>query len=91
VELADPHLGKKMLGVGAGHGTFTERLTDFGEVVAVDPATSAAQRLCERFEHDDNVTALAGLVTDVDDHSFHTAVMINVLEHIEDDAEQRLK
>jgi SAM-dependent methyltransferase len=85
VDLAAPHLGDRLLEVGAGHGTFTERFADFGTVVAVEPGEFAAAQLSERFAMNDRVTAVAGVAADVDVDGFDTAVMINVLEHIDDE------
>jgi SAM-dependent methyltransferase len=87
VELAAPHLGDRLLEIGAGHGTFTERFAEFGTVVAVEPGEYAASRLTERFADDDRVTTVAGVAADVTADGFDTAVMINVLEHIEDEQE----
>lgn len=85
VDLAAPHLGDRLLEVGAGHGTFTERFADFGSVVAVEPDEYAAGRLSERFDSDDRVTTVSGVAADVADDGFDGAVMINVLEHIDDE------
>jgi SAM-dependent methyltransferase len=87
VDLAAPHLGDRLLEVGAGHGTFTERFAEFGTVVAVEPGEYAAARLTERFDADDRVTTVSGVAGDVDADAdgFDAAVMINVLEHIDDE------
>jgi len=85
VDLATPHLGDRLLEVGAGHGTFTERFAELGSVVAVEPDEYAAARLSERFDTDDRITTVSGVAADVDADGFDGAVMINVLEHIEDD------
>ena len=86
VDLAAPHLGERLLEVGAGHGTFTERFADFGSVVAVEPGEYAAARLGERFGrrrsgHDRVPASPRTSTTD----GFDAAVMINVLEHIDDE------
>ncbi len=39
VELASPYLAGPILEVGAGHGTFTEAFTAFGDVTAVENPT----------------------------------------------------
>jgi SAM-dependent methyltransferase len=86
VDLAAPHLVGPVLEVGAGHGTFTESLATFGDVTAVEPGGHAARLLAEQFAHDDRVTTIDGLVSDVAaEPAFGSAVMINVLEHIADD------
>jgi SAM-dependent methyltransferase len=86
VDLARPHLASPILEVGAGHGTFTESFAAIGDVTAVEPGGHAAVVLAERYERDERVTALAGVVADVPvEPRFGSAVMINVLEHIADD------
>lgn len=86
VDLATPFLGQRLLEIGAGHGTFTERFAETGAVVAVEPGSDAAARLSERFVGDKRVTTVAGVASDVVEDGFDAAVMINVLEHIEDEA-----
>jgi SAM-dependent methyltransferase len=85
VDLAAPYLGTELLEIGAGHGTFTERFTEFGTVVAVEPGDFAAGLLGERFVDDERVTTVAGVAADVDVDGFDAAVMINVFEHVDDE------
>ena len=86
VDLCAPHLAGPVLEVGAGHGTFTECYASFGEVTAVEPGPYAAKLLVDRYVDDARITTVAGLVGDLPlESSFGSAVMINVLEHIEDD------
>ena len=86
VELAEPNLDGPILEVGAGHGTFTRELGRFGPVTAVEPSVHASSLLRKRFAEVENVTVMAGTVADVTDaEGFGSAVMINVLEHIDDD------
>lgn len=83
--LIEPHARGRILEVGAGSGTITERLIPFGAVTALEPSSALAASLRAR---------LAGQVTVVEgtlEHlavveQFDTAVMVNVLEHIPDDA-----
>ena len=85
LDLCAPHLVGPVLEVGAGHGTFTESYVDFGAVTAVEPGPGVAA-LVARYEADDRVNVVAGLVAEVPvEPAFGSAVMINVLEHIEDD------
>ena len=86
VDLCAPHLVGPVLEVGAGHGTFTESYAEFGDVTAVEPGSHAAALLVDRYVDDARVTTIAGVVADVPvEPAFGSAVMINVLEHIEDD------
>lgn len=86
VELCAPHLAAPILEVGAGHGTFTESYAGHGDVTAVEPGAHASALLADRYRDDDRVTTLSGVVADVaHEPTFGSSVMINVLEHIDDD------
>jgi SAM-dependent methyltransferase len=86
VSLCAPSLRGQILEVGAGQGTYTERLTAFGEVTALEPSRVQHSRLVERLANVPAATAVAGTLDSLDDgEAFDAAVMINVLEHIEDD------
>lgn len=86
VDLCAPHLDGPVLEVGAGRGTLTERYAAFGDVTAVEPCSRAASLLADRYGDDARVTTIAGLVGDVSaEPVFASAVMINVLERIDDD------
>lgn len=86
VDLAAPALDGPILEVGAGHGTFTESFVEYGDVTAIEPGRYASTLLAQRYAHDDRVTTVNGVVADLDERAqFGSAVMINVLEHVEDD------
>ncbi len=82
-----PHLGPSILEVGAGTGTMTERLADIGSVVATEPDARFAARLAERFEGTDIAVEHGDLATATRLRKVDSVVMVNVLEHIEDDAD----
>jgi SAM-dependent methyltransferase len=85
--LLEPFLGEEILEVGAGHGTFTQLLSERrGRVVATDLSERCVRVLRDRFYSLPNVEVVrgdtricAGL------GPFDTVILINVLEHIEDD------
>jgi SAM-dependent methyltransferase len=86
VALAAPALRGPILEIGAGHGTFTESFAAYGTVTAVEPGGHAAELLAERYATDGRVTTVTGVVADVPNApTYASAVMINVLEHIDDD------
>ena len=86
VDLAADALAGPVLEVGAGHGTFTDTLARFGDVTAVEPGAYAAGLLAARYEADERISTVHGVVADVGTEPvFGSAVMINVLEHIDDD------
>lgn len=86
-ELIEPHLGAEVLEVGAGHGTFTAMLARKAKrVAAADLSERCVSRLRERFSGEESVEILHGSVDSAAPHGlFDSAILINVLEHIEDD------
>lgn len=88
LEQMGPYLGSHLLEVGAGHGTFTELLAGGDRrVVAVDLSQRCAEVLRDRFAGHTGVHVAQGdHAVAVPEGPFDTVVMINVLEHIEDDA-----
>jgi SAM-dependent methyltransferase len=83
----EPFIGKEILEVGAGHGTFTEVLAQQDvRVVASDISDRCVGILQKRFAGIPNVSVIRGDTTVVAaEGPFDTAILINVLEHIEDD------
>jgi len=83
VALMAPYLRGRILEVGAGHGKFTDLLARYGPVTATELSDRAVAVLRARYAGSDRVTVRhAGELTDA---GFDTAVMVNVLEHIDDD------
>jgi SAM-dependent methyltransferase len=83
VALMAPYLGGRILEVGAGHGTYTGLLAEFGPVTATELSERAVSRLAERYAGCDRITVCPA--ASLGDATFDTAVVVNVLEHIEDD------
>lgn len=83
----EPHLGRDVLEVGAGHGTFTEMLSARGyRVIATEVSERCLGILRDRFAMDEGVTVVPGGADAVAGMPLHdAAVLINVLEHIPDD------
>lgn len=88
-EMASPYLGSRVLEVGAGHGTLTELLADDGRtVVASELSDRCVGILAERFSTNPQVRVARGDIENARScGTFDTAVLVNVLEHIEDDGE----
>lgn len=90
--MAGPHLGADILELGAGHGTLTERLARHaarrgGKVTATDLSPRCVDTLNAKYCTDPRVEVLLGdIEAVVEGRSYDTAVLVNVLEHIEDDA-----
>jgi 2-polyprenyl-3-methyl-5-hydroxy-6-metoxy-1,4-benzoquinol methylase len=89
--LCEPHVGSKVLEVGAGHGDLTQRLMDGRSVTVTELSKRCADLLDERFGHRANIDVRRCEISEVPEHDhFDSAVLVNVLEHIEDD-EQALR
>jgi SAM-dependent methyltransferase len=88
--LVGGELGPRVLEVGCGMGNFTATLLDRDAVIAVDVQPECIQRLKQRFPDRDNLHAF---VCDVLSPEFgdlakwrpDSSVIVNVLEHVEDD------
>ena len=91
VELMRPHLGHRILEVGAGIGTITRHLVDRELVVPLDLEPRYVQQLENAFRGCENVRPMLGDVNALDldrlrAERFDTVILSNVLEHLEDDA-----
>ncbi|MEA2229896.1 MAG: hypothetical protein QOF04_3526 [Solirubrobacteraceae bacterium] len=85
-------VGTSALEVGAGIGTFSERLLDRGvnDLLLIEPETACVAELQQRFAGDARVQVRAELLPDAPSlverpGSFDFALSQNVLEHIDDD------
>jgi len=88
LRLSQPYLAAPVLEVGAGRGTFTPLLAKLGDVTAIEPSDRLAGLLGEAVAHQPQVHVVVGELADVPAAADHgSAVMFNVLEHIEDDGE----
>jgi len=84
------HVRGRVIEYGSGTGTFTRRLLPHAtSLVAVEPSRNLIAALRTRLGSHDNVEVcgetLEAHVARQNDRSCDTIVMINVLEHIEDD------
>jgi len=86
-DMIEPYLGLRVLDLGAGIGSVTARYAAGREVVACDRSDTCVAALHRRFDASSNVTVVQGDLTDLSDFGerFESIVMLNVLEHIEDD------
>jgi len=89
IALMQPHLGARVLEVGAGHGTITERLADGQRhVIASDLSPRCADVLHERFAGRTDIEVVKGDArAAAEGRRIDTAVLVNVLEHIPDDVQ----
>lgn len=88
----DPWLAGRVLEVGAGSGTITRKLHDRyrdSTIVSLEPAANMFEELASFAALSPRVDAhCMTLTTYRPDEPFDAAVYLNVLEHIEDDAEE---
>ncbi|MGH7271608.1 MAG: class I SAM-dependent methyltransferase, partial [Polyangiaceae bacterium] len=80
----------RVLEVGAGIGNLAEHyVDDAGEAVLIEPSAQLAERLQARFAGRAHVRSIAGLLEDAERDlapaSFDACILVNVLEHVEDD------
>jgi 2-polyprenyl-3-methyl-5-hydroxy-6-metoxy-1,4-benzoquinol methylase len=82
-----PHLGQRVLEVGAGTGSITARYAKGRDVVALERSQWCIDEMRKKFAGDPNITVRhADLLELVDEGiRFDSVVLLNVLEHIEDD------
>ncbi len=86
--LAEPHLGPRVLEIGAGHGEMTQRLVRTHEVTATDLSPRCVDELRGRFAGDPRVRVELADAGSIDhEDQFDAAILVNVLEHIEDDVQ----
>lgn len=83
---AAPFIAHPVLEIGAGRGTFTTFLATDGAVTAVEPSEQMAALLTAAVSGHPQVRVVVGELSAVAAAGDHgSAVMFNVLEHIEDD------
>ena len=91
VETFQPYLSGRTIEFGAGIGNISVRLTEHvAHLDLVEPSANLAVPLAERFAGDKNVAVfsqpLEARLPEIADQTYDCVVLVNVLEHIEDDA-----
>lgn len=86
LELISPYVAGRILEVGAGRGTYSAGLAARGVVMAVEPSAAGHAALADRLAALPGATAVRTDLTGGLTHGpFDTVVLLNVLEHIDDD------
>ena len=90
VEHFRPHLHGNAVEFGAGLGTISERiLASVSTLDLIEPSPNLVERLRHRFAGERRVRIFSESLEDrvgrADAHTYDAVVMVNVLEHIEDD------
>jgi SAM-dependent methyltransferase len=92
-ELFRPYIGRRVLEVGSGIGTMSRPLADAADlVIGIEPNINCATRAEEAMRGHSRFSLRVCHLEECDraelhGHRFDTVVCVNVLEHIEDDAE----
>jgi len=92
-----PHLRGKVIEIGAGLGNISSHYVDFAQdVLLVEPAENLHAQLKQRFERKPHVRTICALMETVQADAtispgthgapFDSALMVNVLEHVFDEA-----
>lgn len=89
--LFKPYVGRRVLEVGSGIGTMSERLVEIADrVVGIEPNPVCISQVKERMRGQERFALRECLIEDCDPAElgslqFDTVFCVNVLEHIEDD------
>jgi glycosyltransferase involved in cell wall biosynthesis len=88
-ESIESYVGTNVLEIGAGSGTFTAKTLGQGrKITAIEPDPAICKLLENRFRSDEDVTVFHGTLEDYPPEQarlFDTVIMVNVLEHIDDE------
>lgn len=91
VGLLKDELGPPILEVGAGHGSITKVLADYGNVVAFDTSEVATKVLNEKFSENKQrkhqVLVVDSLEKAEEHGPYQAIVLVNVLEHVANDVQ----
>jgi SAM-dependent methyltransferase len=88
--LVTPELGRRVVEVGCGIGTFTGELLDREAVLALDIDPESVERVRRRYARNSNLRTMVcdagnGALSGFRDFRPDSCVCLNVLEHIEND------
>jgi len=87
-DLIEPHLGRRVLELGAGIGSITQLYSAGHDVLAIDLSDQCVAALRQRFAGSPNVSVRQQDLRKLEaaGERFDSVLMVNVLEHIQDDA-----
>ena len=92
-DLFRPYIGKRVLEVGCGIGTMSEKLADIADViVGIEPNAACIERVAAAMRHQPKFSLRPCHLEECDraelrSHCFDTVYCVNVLEHLEHDVD----
>jgi 2-polyprenyl-3-methyl-5-hydroxy-6-metoxy-1,4-benzoquinol methylase len=90
-DLFRPHIGRRVLEVGCGIGTMSEKLAELADlIVGIEPNAACIDRVAEAMRHEPKFSLRPCHLEECDpvelrSHRFDTVYCVNVLEHLEHD------
>jgi SAM-dependent methyltransferase len=90
-DLFRPHIGRRILEVGCGIGTMSEKLAELADlIVGIEPNAACIDRVAEAMRHQPKFSLRPCHLEECDpvelrSHLFDTVYCVNVLEHLEHD------
>ena len=90
-DLFRPHIGRRVLEVGCGIGTMSEKLAAIADViVGIEPNAACIERVAAAMRHEPKFSLRPYHLEECDraelrSHGFDTVYCVNVLEHVEND------
>jgi 2-polyprenyl-3-methyl-5-hydroxy-6-metoxy-1,4-benzoquinol methylase len=84
-DLCIPYLGTEVLEIGAGIGDFTSRFAPGRKIHATEVSETSLQSLRQLYGDDERVDISVLDIYQQHDRVYDSVVLINVLEHMEDD------
>lgn len=90
-DLFRPHIGRRVLEVGCGIGTMSQKLASVADIiVGIEPNAACIERVEAAMRHEPKFSLRPCHLEECDvrelrSHRFDTVYCVNVLEHIEDD------
>jgi 2-polyprenyl-3-methyl-5-hydroxy-6-metoxy-1,4-benzoquinol methylase len=92
-ELFRPHIGRRVLEVGCGIGTMSEKLAEITDaIVGIEPNAACIERVAATMRHQPKFSLRPCHLEECDpielrSHCFDTVYCVNVLEHLEFDVD----
>ena len=90
-DLFRPHIGRRILEVGCGIGTMSQKLAELADIiVGIEPNAACIERVAEAMRHEPKFSLRPCHLEECDPvelrgHRFDTVYCVNVLEHLEHD------